>query len=225
MKRTRLLNQSCGSRFNQEGTAERSATGFEPQGRVKSRSSILLPSAKNSRGEKEMCQHLRDQGLSYTQHFRQALFFSMVCIRAAGKLLLHALCPWWFEETVDHLLYQIRSLKEVRTSCIEKELEMPRTQPDFRIRLGDLGIFILGGRRYVTHDQRGCPRNAVVENYQGNLRCWACHMPLNEEAAQYVRKNAHPKDEPKGEKNYDAFVWNDNFYHHRPIRNRNENRS
>ena len=95
---------------------------------------------------------------------------------------------------------------------------MPKPQPDPRIRIEDLGVFSLGGRRFVLHDRRGCPRNAVVEQFQGTLRCWACHTPLNQEAAEYVRGNAHPKDEPQGEKDYDAFVWNDDFYHPRPRR-------
>lgn len=93
---------------------------------------------------------------------------------------------------------------------------MPQLQPDPRIKVDKIGVLSLGGRRYVIHAARGCPRNACIENFDGHLRCWACHTPLTEEAAAYVRNNAHPKDDPQGQKNFDAFVWNDNFYHRSP---------
>ena len=89
-------------------------------------------------------------------------------------------------------------------------------QPDYRIRTRDLGVITLRNnevvKRFVTHDRVGCPRNAVVEQFNGFLRCWACRTPLNEEAAEYVRRHAHTQGPNDG----DGFMWNDGFYHRRP---------
>lgn len=61
-----------------------------------------------------MIVHLERQGLTYCSHLRQALRISGICLRAAGKLLLHAFFPWWHAETTDALLREICSAREKR---------------------------------------------------------------------------------------------------------------
>ena len=81
---------------------------------------------------------------------------------------------------------------------------MSAQQPDPRIRREDLGALNLNGEKYVTHDKVGCPRNACIEEFDGYLRCWACHMPLTSGAARYVRATSKPTDK-------NSFTWIDVF--------------
>lgn len=82
-----------------------------------------------------------------------------------------------------------------------------QAQPDNRIQVQDLGTFWLNGTRYMVHARPGCPRNATIEIFQGYLRCWACKKPLSEEAANFARDKALPRDNPGVEKDEDVFVW------------------
>lgn len=75
-------------------------------------------------------------------------------------------------------------------------------QPDNRIGVWDLGYYIINGRRYVVNRRPGVPRNAVIEEVDGNLRCWASRIWLTDEAAQFVRQFA------THEPNNNSFIWN-----------------
>ncbi len=66
---------------------------------------------------------------------------------------------------------------------------MAARQPDNRVKREDLKFWKFGGKLFVIHGSRGCPRNACIEEHDETLRCWACHKPLTERAAHYVRKN------------------------------------
>ena len=66
------------------------------------------------------------------------------------------------------------------------------TQPDQRIPVKRLGNFSLGEEGFVSHDERGCPRNAIIEYFEPKnfIRCGWCFAPLTQEAAIYVLDNA-----------------------------------
>ncbi len=77
-----------------------------------------------------------------------------------------------------------RKLLEVFVSRSMTSVE----QPDPRISLEGLGTFPLDGKRYVSHAQSGCPRNACIEYFKADnhLRCGFCFKPLTHEAAIHV---------------------------------------
>lgn len=75
-------------------------------------------------------------------------------------------------------------------------------QPDERINTEDLGVLIMNNKRFAVNTRRGQPFNAVIEDFGGALRCWASRIPLTDEAAAFVRKNATFQPEQNN------FVWN-----------------
>lgn len=79
---------------------------------------------------------------------------------------------------------------------------MYQRQPDNRIRLGDLGMMILNGKRFVVNLRPGVPFNACIEEFDGNLRCWASHEWLDTRAAMIVDRLATKTKTG-------TFVWND----------------
>ncbi len=62
-------------------------------------------------------------------------------------------------------------------------------QPDYRVKREDLKYSRILDNVFAVHRQPGCPSNACIEEVDGFLRCWACHNPLNDRAARFVRKN------------------------------------
>lgn len=79
-------------------------------------------------------------------------------------------------------------------------------QPDDRIHKNELGFLSLNGKRFVVNTRIGVPRNSVIEDFGGALRCWASRVWLDEEAAAFVRENA---DFNPGGNN---FTWKKDFY-------------
>ncbi|MBD3426386.1 MAG: hypothetical protein GF409_04035 [Candidatus Omnitrophica bacterium] len=79
---------------------------------------------------------------------------------------------------------------------------MRRRQPDPRIKRDELGSFTMNGKRFVVNLRPGVPRNACIEEFRGDLRCWASHTWLTDEAAAFVRNNATQTEN-------NAFVWLD----------------
>ncbi len=76
-------------------------------------------------------------------------------------------------------------------------------QPDERIHPGNLGMMIMGDKRFVVNLRPGVPFNACVEEFRnGGLRCWASYAWLNDRAAGLVKRHA-----TKTEKG--AFTWNE----------------
>ena len=57
------------------------------------------------------------------------------------------------------------------------------------ISVEKLGFFRLNGKRFVIHGGPGCPRNACIEVVNGDLRCWACHRPVDQKATSHLRRN------------------------------------
>jgi len=86
---------------------------------------------------------------------------------------------------------------------------MAHPQPDPRVTQHELGSFAMPGQSsiYVTHARPGCPRNAIIEVFDGYLRCWACRKPLTDNAARYVRRVAHLRGSTQ-EADGDVFIWN-----------------
>lgn len=59
-------------------------------------------------------------------------------------------------------------------------------QPDPRIVMDALGAFAHDGEFYLIHDAKGCPKNALIENFDGYLRCSSCFTALADSAAEAV---------------------------------------
>jgi len=75
-------------------------------------------------------------------------------------------------------------------------------QPDPRISVKGLNTFPLDGKRYVSHGEPGCPRNACIEYFEGRnyLRCGFCYTPLTQEAAIHVLDHSEMTEQ-------NSFVW------------------
>jgi len=75
-------------------------------------------------------------------------------------------------------------------------------QPDPRISVKGLDTFPLDGKRYVSHGEPGCPRNACIEYFEGRnyLRCGFCYTPLTQEAAIHVLDHSKMTEQ-------NSFVW------------------
>lgn len=83
----------------------------------------------------------------------------------------------------------------------EKPVDYATRQPDPRVSAKSLGSFSVNDKEYVIHNHPGCPRNAIIEVFDGYLRCWSCRKPLTDEARDFVLARAQKTD--TGD-----FVWN-----------------
>ena len=77
-----------------------------------------------------------------------------------------------------------------------------QTQTDERIGVEDLGYAFFNNKKYVVNRRPGVPRNALIEEFDGQLRCWASKVWLTEEAAKIVRTNATYQPDNN------SFIWN-----------------
>ena len=91
-----------------------------------------------------------------------------------------------------------RKLAEAWTSRTKVEIK----QPDPRISVKGLNTFPLDGKKYVSHGEPGCPRNACIEYFEGRnyLRCGFCYTPLTQEAAIHVLDHSEMTEQK-------SFVW------------------
>jgi len=80
---------------------------------------------------------------------------------------------------------------------------MRRRQPDNRIHPENLGMMILGDKRFVINLRPGVPFNACIEEFDGSLRCWASHNWLDNRAAMVVDGYATKTEGG-------SFTWNNN---------------
>ncbi len=66
-------------------------------------------------------------------------------------------------------------------------------QPDPRIVRGALGTLKHDGQFYLGHRYgEGCLSNALIETFDGYLRCNACFTPLTDDAAEFVLGTHRP---------------------------------
>ncbi len=70
-------------------------------------------------------------------------------------------------------------------------------QPDYRIKVENLGEWSIGGvntRKFVTHGGQGCPKMGLIEIHDDSyLRCCYCGTPLTDEAATHIMANIGKK--------------------------------
>ena len=59
-------------------------------------------------------------------------------------------------------------------------------QPDPRIGMDALGALIHDDESYLIHDAKGCPKTALIEIFDGYLRCSSCFTALADPAAESV---------------------------------------
>ena len=89
------------------------------------------------------------------------------------------------------------------TEAFKSRVKMSVVQPDPRITMENLGTFLLDGKKYVSHAQPSCPRNACIEYFKGAnyLRCGFCFTPLTQAAAIHVLDHSNMLD-------HTTFIWN-----------------
>jgi len=90
------------------------------------------------------------------------------------------------------------------TEAFKSRGKMEIKQPDPRIPVKGLSTFPLDGKRYVSHGQPGCPRNACIEYFESAnyLRCGFCFKPLTQEAATHILDNSEMTEQK-------SFIWNE----------------